>query len=230
MTILAFWLESAFGRALLLGVPAALSFVATSPVQAQTVDEALSEIESRWASAVYESSGREKEKALTSLLKDARVFASRHTNDPEAAAWHGIIARECIQAHCKSRAGSLRKEARDALLKAESLDRYALGGRIYANLGALYSQTSSSFGGFGSNVKGIGYLWRALIIDPDCLESNYLYAELLVGEKKLAEAREILRNASATPARPDHLLGDRGRHRQILALLQKVETRLDKST
>lgn len=228
MTILVSVLNSALGsvRSLLLFM--ALTVAATSPVRAQTVDEALLEIEDRWAKAVYESSGRAKEKALTSLLNDARAFASSHSHNPEAAAWHGIIARECIRAHCKTRSTKLRKEARDALLKAESLDPYALGGRIYANLGALYSQTPSKFGGFGSEVKGIGYLWRAIVIDPDCLESNYLYAELLVGEKKLAEARDVLLKVSETPARSDHLRADIGRRQQILTLLHKIQKRLEK--
>lgn len=223
-------LDAAFSRVLFLFLPAALSMVAATPVQAQTVDEALIDIENRWASAVYESSGRGKKKALTQLLQDARKFASSHASDPKAVGWHGIIARECIRAGCKSPAGRLRKEARDALLKAESLDARALGGRIYANLGALYAQTSSQFGGFGSDVKGIGYLWSALVVDPDCLESNYLYAELLVKEKNLTEALKVLRKASETPARPEHLLADRGRHRQIISLLKTVESRIDRTS
>lgn len=209
---------------------ACLVLAATAPAEAQTVDETLLNIENRWAVAMYASSEPEKEKALTELLRDVRAFAASHSDNPEALAWHGIIARECTRAHCRTRSKKLNKEARDALLKAEALDPYALGGRIYANLGALYSQTSSVFGGFGSQVKGIGYLWRAIIIDPHGLESNYLYAELLVGENSLEEARQILLKASETPVRPSHILADRGRQQEILALLQKVENQLNTQT
>ena len=209
---------------------ALLVVAATAPAGAQTVDETLLDIENRWAVAMYESSEREKEIALTQLLRDVRAFAASHSDNPEAAAWHGIIARECTRSRCRSRSKKFDREARDALLKAEALDPYALGGRIYAHLGALYSQTSSVFGGFGSQVKGIGYLWRAIIIDPNALESNYLYAELLVGENNLEEAREVLLKASETPVRPSHLIADRGRQREIFALLQKVEERLGKQT
>jgi tetratricopeptide (TPR) repeat protein len=215
-------------RTLLL--TASLALLANGPAAAQTVDETLLDIENRWAVALYASSEQEKEIALTQLLRDVRAFAANHSDNPEAVAWHGIIARECTRAHCQSRSKKFNKEARDALLKAEALDPYALGGRIYANLGALYSQTSSVFGGFGSKVKGIGYLWRAIIIDPHGLESNYLYAELLVDENNLEEARQVLLKASGTPVRPSHLLADRGRQQEILLLLQKVEDQLNKQT
>jgi tetratricopeptide (TPR) repeat protein len=207
-------------------LPAALMVAAAAPAQAQAVDEALLDIENRWAIAMYEMSGSEKAKALSKLLQDARAFAASHSKSPEAAAWHGIIARECTRARCRIGSKNLHKEARDALLKAEALDPYALDGRIYAYLGALYSQTSSLLGGFGSPVKGIGYLWRAIIVDPDGLDTNYLYAELLVGEKNLEEAHDVLVRASETPVRPGHLRADRGRQREILALLQEVEEQL----
>jgi hypothetical protein len=174
---------------------------------AQTFDETLLEIENRWAEATYQATGREKDEALEALLNDVRDFAERHS-DPT----------------------KLRREAREALLKAESLDPLVLDGLIYANLGALYSETPSGFGGKGGNVKGIGYMWRAIVVDPDGLDSNYLYAELLVDEHRLEEAREILLRASTIPARPDHLRADRCRREQIIALLESVETRLEKST
>ena len=123
-----------------------------------------------------------------------------------------------------------RQKAREALLKADSLDPLILAGLVYAPLGALYSETPKGFGGKGGNVKGIGYMWRAIVVDPDGLDSNYLYAELLVDEHRLEEAREILLRASTIPARPDHLPADRGRREQIITLLESVETRLQKST
>ena len=230
MTTLAPMLISTFDFIRPMFLAVLLVAAATAPAGAQTVDETLLDIENRWAVALYASSEQEKEVALTKLLRDVRAFAASHSHNPEAVAWHGIIARECTRAQCRSRSRKFNKEARDALLKAEALDPYALGGRIYANLGALYSQTSSAFGGFGSQVKGIGYLWRAIIIDPHGLESNYLYAELLVGENNLDEARQVLLKASATPVRPSHLLADRGRQQEILALLRKVENQLSKTT
>ncbi len=221
--------HSAYRRLVGLLLSFVLAVVPLASASAQSVGETLRDFEDRWAHAVFESKGREQARALSKLLKDTREFARSHDESPDAAAWHGIVAHECLRAGCKSAQGSLRKEARDALQKADSLDPYVLDGRAAAHLGALYARTSSSFGGFGSSVKGIGYLWRALVIDPDCLDSNYLYAELLVEEKNLAEARNILRKAMATPARQEHFVADRGLHRQIRDLLAAVESRLRKS-
>jgi tetratricopeptide (TPR) repeat protein len=221
-------LEPTFNRILML----LLALIATTAgtAQARTVDEALNDIEQRWAHAVFESTGRNKNKALASLLVDVRDFASDHSSNPEAVAWHGIVTHECIRNHCKSNASKLRLEARDALLKAESLGPGPLGGLVYGNLGGLYAQTSSTFGGFGSKVKGIGYMWKAIVLDPDGLDSNYLYAELLVDEGRYQEARDILLRASTMTVRSDHELADRGRREQALALLRQVESQLGLSS
>jgi hypothetical protein len=119
----------------------------TEEAGAKTFDETLLEIENRWAEATYETKGRERNDALEALLNDVRAFAERHPDRPEAAAWHGVIARECIKNRGRSRSTKLRREAREALLKAESLDPLVLDGLVYANLGALYSQTHSGIGG-----------------------------------------------------------------------------------
>ncbi|MGB5688780.1 MAG: hypothetical protein WBM45_05855, partial [Woeseiaceae bacterium] len=48
-------------------------------------------------------------------------------DNPKAVAWHGIIAHECVRNHCASNSSKLRREARDALLKAESMGPGPLG-------------------------------------------------------------------------------------------------------
>ena len=230
MAMLANRFESTLEYALSFLATIAMTMAVAEKADAQTFDESLLTIENRWAEATYQTSGHAKDEALEALLNDVRDFAERHSDRAEAAAWHGIIARECIKNRGRSRSAKLRREAREALLKAESLDPLVLDGLVYANLGALYAETPQGFGGKRGNVKGIGYMWRAIVVDPDGLDSNYLYAELLVDEHRLEEAREILLRASTIPARPDHLPADRGRREQIITLLESVETRLQKST
>ena len=217
-------LEPATHRILML----LLAMVATSATaaRASTVDEALTDIEQRWAGAVFESKGRQQNKALATLLSDVRELASTHGENPKAVAWHGIIAHECVRNHCKSNSSSLRREARDALLKAESLGPGPLRSLVYGNLGGLYAHTSSNFGGFGSKVRGIGYMWKAIVVDPEGLDANYLYAELLVDEKRYRDAHDVLLKASTTIVRPEHERADRGRRAQVLALLRRVESEL----
>lgn len=209
---------------LILLVSMSLTLARTS--EARTLDESLLDIESRWAAAAYEIDGRQQEKALKRLLIDARELHANHPGEPGAAAWHGVVARTYRDARGSRGSMRLAKEARDALLMAESLDPLVLGGLVYANLGALYSNVSSGFGGFGNKTRGMGYLWKAIIVDPDGIESNYLYAEVLVDEKDYPAARDALQKANDAPARPENPEADRIRKIEVATLLAMVEHKL----
>ena len=218
-------------RGLLPVIAAVVASVAlTNSAHAQALEDTFSDFENRWAATVFELPIGKRDRALKSLLFEARDLADRYSDLPKAAAWHGIVANECVRVGCMSRATRLRREARDALLKAESLDPLVLDGLVYATLGTLYTEAPSYLGGFGSKTKGIGYMWRAIVLDPEGLDANYLYAELLVDEKRYRDAREVLIKASALPARPDHMRADLGRRRQIEALLEEVESELDQKS
>ena len=202
------------------------SLASAGAARAQSLDDLLLNIESRWATAAFGPGGRQHQKTLKRLLDDVRDLHTSHPGKPGAAAWHGIVARAYMDA--KGSRGSMRlaREARDALLKAESLDPLVLGGRVYANLGSLYSKVSSGFGGFGNKTRGIGYLWKAIVVDPDGIDSNYLYAEVLLEEKDYPAARDALLKANDAPVRPGHPEADRARKLEVATLLGKVENRL----
>ncbi len=207
-----------------------VSLASTGIAQAQSLDDLLLNIESRWATAAFEMDGRQHQKTLKRLLDDVRDLHVTHPGKPGAAAWHGIVARAYMDAKGSSGSMRLAREARDALLKAESLDPLVLGGRVYANLGSLYSKVPSGFGGFGNKTRGIGYLWKAIVVDPDGLDSNYLYAEVLLDEKDYPAARDALLKANDAPVRPGHPEADRARKLEVAALLGKLETRLQNLT
>ena len=206
----------------LIGI-VSMSLSSARTTLAETLDESLLNVESRWAKAAYKTSGRQQGKDLKSLLNDVRTLHERHPNRPEAAAWHGIIARTCMDLGGSM---SLAKESRDALLAAESINPLVFGGLVYANLGALYSSAPSGFGGFGNKTKGIGYLWKAIVVDPEGIDSNYLYARVLMGEKDYDAARDALLRAKDAPARPDHPEADIARKLEVENLLARVERRL----
>lgn len=203
-----------------------MSLASTQAAAAQTLDEMLLSIESRWVAATHETDGRKHQKSLQKLLQDVRELHASHPGKPGAAAWHGIVARAYMDARGSGSSMRLAREARDALLKAESLDPLVLGGRVYANLRALYSSVSSGFGGFGNKTRGIGYLWKAIVIDPDGIDSNFLYAEVLLDEKDYPAAHDALLRANNAAARPGHPEADRARKLEVAALLAKVERRL----
>ncbi len=204
---------------------AAISLILLSPARADPLGESLLSIENRWAIAAYETDGCKQVRDLKRLLDDVRGLRRLYPQKPETAAWHGIVASTYMDV---KRSTSLGREARDALLAAESIDPLVLKGRVYAHLGALYSKVPSRFGGFGSKTRGIGYLWKALVVDPEGIDSNYLYAELLVKEKDYPAARTVLLRASEAPVRPSHPKSDRARKQEVAHLLAVVQAHLDK--
>ena len=203
---------------------AAMSFAFAHSVCAESLDASLSNIEDRYASAAIESDEKEKRRNLTKLLDDVRGLHASYPDRPEAAAWHGIVAQSYMDVRPNL---SIAKEARDALLDAESIDPLVLDGQVYAHLGALYSRTRSGFGGFGSSTRAIGYLWKAITVDPQGIEANYLYAELLYKEKNYTAARDALVKAAEAPVRPDHSRIDSARKMEVRDLLAAVQRKLD---
>ena len=160
---------------------------------------------------------------MKNLLGDVRNLHTIHPGSAEAAAWHGIVARTYMELRGSM---SLAKEARDALLAAESMDPLVLGGLVYANLGALYSEAPSWLGGFGNKTRGIGYLWKAIVVDPEGIDSNYLYARVMLDEKDYDAARDALIRAKDAPARPNNPEADIARKLEVENLLASVERRL----
>lgn len=207
----------------LLVLAVSMSLAAARPTQAESLDESLLSVENRWANAAYKTAGRQQGRALKNLLTDVRSLHSNNPNRPEAAAWHGIVARTYMDVRGSM---SLAREARDALLVAESMDPLVLGGLVYANLGALYSEVPSSLGRFGNKTRGIGYLWKAIVVDPEGIDTNYLYARVLLAEKDYGAARDALIRAKDAPARPNHPKADFARKLEVENLLASVERRL----
>jgi hypothetical protein len=194
-----------------------------SASEAQPLEDSLHSVETRWAQAAFETAGRSQGKNLKALLADVRSLHQSHPGSAETAAWHGIVARTYLGIKGSM---SLAREARDALLLAESMDPLVLGGLVYANLGALYSDVPSRLGGFGNKTLGIGYLWKAIVVDPEGIDSNYLYARVLLAEKDYDAARDALIRAKDAPSRPNHPEADSARKLEVENLLASVERRL----
>jgi len=203
---------------------AAMSLAPARAARAESLDDSLLTIEDRWAVAAHETNDKRKRQNLRELLDDVRGLHKLYPEKPEAAAWHGIVARSYMDVSASMR---IAKEARDALLVAESIDPLVLDGQVYAHLGALYSEVSSAFGGFGSKTRGIGYLWKAITVDPQGIDANYFYAELLFKEKDYVAARNVLLRANDAPERPGHPKADRARKLEVVNLLAAVERKLE---
>ena len=193
---------------------------------AQTLDESLQNIEGDWVSATRISNNKQQAKKLKILLRDVRAIHEGHPLSAEAAVWHGLVARSYMDAKSRTGYSSIAREALDAFLSAETLNPTVFGGLVYANLGALYSGAPSKFGGFGNKTKGLGYFWKAIVVDPDGLYSNYLYARMLVDEKDYIAAHDALLRASQAADSYLHPTAERARRAEIAELLEAIERRL----
>ena len=121
---------------------------------------------------------------------------------------------------------SLAKEARDALMAAEAIDPTVLQGSVYTSLGTLYYKVPGGIIGFGDKNVAREYLEKAIQANPDGIDPNYFYGEFLLEQEDYAGAQRALLKARNAPTRPSRTLADKGRQREIAALLDQVNSKL----
>ena len=204
--------------------------LASVPSMAGEFEDTLLDIQHRWAEANYEASGKNQKKAFAALLDDARAFASDHDDRAEALVWHGIVASTYAGVKGPFGAMSLAKEARSALLAAESLDPSVLDGSVYTSLGTLYSKVPGGIIGFGDKDLARDYFRKAIAANPDGIDPNYFYGEYLYEQEEFEAAKSALLKAQQAPARPDRPLADEGRQHEVADLLAQVDKSLSKKS
>ncbi len=64
--------------------------------------------------------------------------------------------------------------------------------------------------GFGNDDKAEVLLEKALVINPDGIDSNYFFADYLVSEKRYEEAGEYFNRALKAAPRPGREIADEG--------------------
>jgi len=191
-------------------------------------EDALVDVQHRWAKANYSMQGRQQKQAFEALLEDARALAADNPDRAEALVWQGIVASTYAGVKGPFGAMSLAKEARDALVAAEEMNAGVLDGSVYTSLGTLYYKVPGGLIGFGDKSLARSYLEKALAINPDGIDPNYFYGEFLFEEHEYEAARVALLRAKQAPGRPDRPLADEGRHEEIAVLLSEVERKLER--
>jgi len=201
---------------LLLG-SLALSFAA----RAETVEEGLPALQHGWAEAYYVTAAADKEKQFERLGARAAQLAAANPGRAEPLVWQAII----LSSHAKFEGGlgalGKIKTARALLLQAEKIQPAVLDGSIYTSLGSLYAKAPGWPIAYGDRKKAAEYLQRALQINPNGIDPNYFYGDLLLEQGNRAEGEKYLRKALAAPPRPGREDADTGRRAEIAALLGK---------
>jgi tetratricopeptide (TPR) repeat protein len=111
------------------------------------------------------------------------------------------------------------KEAKKALEQALAIDARALQGSAYTSLGSLYYQVPGWPIGFGDDDKARDLLHKGLAINPDGIDPNYFLGDYLYRKGDYDAARQALARALEAPPRPERLLADQGRRKEIESLL-----------
>jgi tetratricopeptide (TPR) repeat protein len=183
------------------------------------VDEDVRALQTEWERIKYTRPAAEQEKAFEQLTQAAGAARAQYPQRAEPRIWYGIIAASYAGARGGLGALSLAKEAKKALEEALAIDPQALQGSAYTSLGSLYYQVPGWPIGFGSDDKAREMLHKALAINPDGIDPNYFLGDFLYRKGDYEAARQALAKALKAPPRPERLLADQGRRKEIEALL-----------
>lgn len=213
----------------LLGLCTVLLALACQPSFALTPagDEALHQLQTRWAEINYQLPAAQREAAFAKLAATAE---SAVTSEPQAAElriWHGIVLSTWAGAKGGLGALGLVKQAKAELEKAIELNPQALDGSAYTSLATLYYQVPGWPIGFGDDDKAQALFQQALHLNPNGIDPNYFHGDFLLRQKRYNEARAALKKALAAPDRPGREVADAGRREEARNLLVQVEEKLE---
>lgn len=202
---------------------AVIASLAALPVHADAaLDQAILEIQHQWEHINYELADNAKVDAFEQLENQEEALAHQYPNQPEPLIWHGIT----LSSHAGAKGGlgalGLAKQARNQLAAAERIDPGAMQGSIYTSLGTLYYKVPGWPIGFGDSDKAEAYLKKALQVNPGGIDPNYFYADYLYGKHRYQDAMKFLDRALAARPRPQRPLADKGRRREIEALMARI--------
>jgi tetratricopeptide (TPR) repeat protein len=193
---------SVFWRLALWAI-AVITWTACSGVHAESLPDDIATLQHGWARAYYVLPESQKESAFTQLEAQATDLVARNPGRAEPLVWQAIVQ----SSHAKFAGGlhalDLIKKARDHLLDAEKIDAKALDGSVYTSLGSLYAKAPGWPLSFGDRKKAKAYLEQALAINPQGIDPNFFYGELLIDQGHIDDGKAHLEQALKAPRDPD---------------------------
>lgn len=192
----------------------------------EKLDSGLASLQHAWAKANYSTPKEAQESAFKNLAEEAHQFTEKQANAPEALIWEGIANAGYAKAKGGLGALKLAEKARDLLLAAEKANPNALQGSAYTSLGSLYYKVPGWPIGFGDKKKARAYLEKALLTNPDGIDSNFFYADFLSEQGNYKQAIPYYEKALAAAPRAGREDADTGRRAEAEAGLEMAKNKL----
>ncbi len=206
-----------------------LAYFFTAISIGQTVEKnfttSLQALHQQWGIVNYTLSGDEQEQAFKQLDKQSIAFTHNFPHKAEVWAWRGIIQSSFAGVKGGFGALSLVKDAKKSLEKAISINGNVLAGSAYTSLGTLYHKVPGWPISFGDDDDAKKFLEKALLLNPNSIDTNYFYGELLYDEHQYNKAMQHLLIAKNSPV---IYAADEYRKTDVESLIHKVERKLVK--
>jgi tetratricopeptide (TPR) repeat protein len=197
--------------------------VSATSFAAASLDDSIADVGHRWAKINYQTPEGDKEAAYRSLIANAQQVAQMFPGKAEPLVWQAIVLSSAAKVEGGLGGLGKAKDARELLVAAEKINPSALNGSIYNSLGSLYSKVPGWPLGFGDKKKAKEYFDKALAINPNGIDPNYFYGDLLADQGEYAKAVELLKRALSAPPRPGREDADSGRRQDIQNLLESIQ-------
>ena len=195
----------------------------TAPAFAEITPDVIS-IQKQWAEINYKVDHDDQEDRYQALLSECEQLTEPKQASVESVIWCGIV--KSTYAGYTGGLGALKyaKMARRDFERAIELDGEALNGSAYTSLGTLYSKVPGWPLGFGDDKKAKKMLQAGIELNPEGIDSNYFYADFLFEQGEKESALEYLERAQRAAPRPGREAADAGRHAEIDALRQQIQS------
>lgn len=188
----------------------AFTFLAPLPGAATepTAHQLMRNLQDEWSDIFYRLPVDEQAEKFETLLPRVHALVERYPQEAEPLVLEAHVL--CTYAAAEISLDSLSKvaRARELLVKSIAINPTAMQGSAYVTLGNLYYRLPGWPISYGDDDLARHYLEAALRLFPDGLDTNYFYADFLMGQGEFRQAIPYLEKADKAPIRAQSRLSD----------------------